>query len=61
VIFLAAVTSLGWTTLRGRSDSAVTIARDQFLTARLVLEETAAGSQARGYQSAYHTIADKLR
>lgn len=61
VLFLSAVASIGWTTLRGRSDADVTFPRDHFLTAKMVLEEDAAGSAANGYQSAYSAVAARLR
>ena len=61
VIFLAGVVSLGWTTYRDRNDHDVTFVRDQFLTAMMVPEKTPAGSKEPTYQSAYRTLADKLR
>jgi predicted permease len=61
VIFLTGVVSLGWTTYRDRHDGDVRFARDQFLTARTVPEKTPAGSKGPAHQSAYRTLADKLR
>ena len=61
VLFLSAVASVGWTTLRGQSDADVTFSRDQFLTAKLVLEEGTGAPAAQDYQSAYTAIAGRLR
>ncbi len=65
VIFLATVVSLAWGTYRGRQDRDVTFARDQFLTARLVLDQGAgsdgSSSKAPAYQPAYRAFADRVR
>ncbi|HJR61082.1 MAG TPA: FtsX-like permease family protein [Vicinamibacterales bacterium] len=59
VIFLSALVSLGWTTYRGRQNRDVTFDRDQFLTARLVVDTAGAGEPAS--HPAYRALADRLR
>lgn len=47
VMFLATVVSIGWTALRGQHGLDVTFAREEFLTARMLLEEPGANPDAR--------------
>ena len=65
VLFLAALVSIGWDTYRHRQDHDVAFPRDQFLTARLVLEREITGEKDPAgrepfYRAGFKTLSDAL-
>ncbi len=60
VIFLATVVSFGWTQLRKQWGSDVTYARDQLLTAQIVVEQANTGRAQPPNTETLQAIADRL-
>jgi predicted permease len=63
VMFLATVVSLGWTATRGRNSLDVTYPREQFLTARLVPDDSSVDPEGRRpiTTETFESIAARLR
>jgi predicted permease len=61
IVCLTSMVMLGFNAYRERHDYDVTFPREQFLVARMALDEDAAGTATRAFMPTYRALADELR